>query len=131
MTLESKVTSLSLSRKLDAAFKKKGIKPPESEFSWMISEKFKAKELKPKTFHPNKFGIEWDQYPAYLSDELLEEMPAYLETKGSKLLTIQREVVSDRWIVTYSGQNAQAVDESLSEASGEMTLWLIDNGYYE
>ncbi|KKN71722.1 hypothetical protein LCGC14_0417880 [marine sediment metagenome] len=115
------VTSLPLSRKLAAAFKEKGIKPTESEFWWVegadewylekdAGEVIEAQEQKVNTI------------PAYLSDELLDGMPLNLEIiRGDRVWGIALT-----WPKSKSFQ-----DKSLPNTCAELSIWLIDNGYYE
>ena len=136
-SLESKVTSLILSRKLAAAFKEKGIKPPESEFKW-IKVKIEGANFVLRVHDHGWDGAE--EYPAYLSDELLEGMPDHIKTDTVAghlwvrpfWLKKPKQPVIKQWQVSYSRPIEHfEVNKSLLEASGEMTIWLIDNDYYE
>ena len=118
--LESKVTSLPLSRKLAAAFKEKGIKPPESEFVWDNHSEFGEGYI--LTQEPEMA----DPVPAYLSDELLEGMPQKVE----KDWLVIKKLGKSFWTVQY-GDRPWEESIVLSYACARMTLWLIDNGYYE
>ncbi|HEC67001.1 MAG TPA: hypothetical protein ENI23_17125 [bacterium] len=173
MTLESKVTSLPLSRKLTAAFKEKGIKLPESVFEWEVGGELSGKSHsekivlvdRPTTFSPANTA--WSFHPAYLSDELLAGMPVIIHhsefeggEKDSYFLRVKIVIDGERrYFVEYVElypKNTLEIDinepvkailkqahlmkipylspftnKFLPNACAEMTIWLIDNGYYE
>lgn len=117
------VTSLELSRKLDAA----GIEQ-ESHFQWepwqddyhlVAYEKQEIKLAK-------KIPIEL--YSAFLASELLEMLPEGVE--GYKLLVFKK---NGKWNIGYefhpAGINAVYLNKSLPEAAGEMVLWCKENGH--
>ena len=79
-SLESKVTSLILSRKLAAAFKEKVIKQPESEFAWHRPSKHVSWELRKRQKTVTKKYLE-KHTPSYLSDELMEELSERIHIK--------------------------------------------------
>ena len=126
-SLESKVTSLPLSRKLAAAFKEKGIKPPESEFKW-IKVKIEGANFVLRVHDHGWDGAE--EYPAYLSDELLEGMPVVINNQYEFRIALLRSGI---WELSYADEGCLEIIEnkSLPNACAEMTLWLIDNGYYD
>ncbi len=134
--LESKVTSLPLSRKLAAAFKEKGIKPPESEFYWHRPSKHVSWEVRKRQTTVTKKYLE-NHTPAYLSIELLEGMPKYKEIDFEKCTLLIAPWSGSQWYVAYvthdeeNKRKSALNNKSLPNACGEMTLWLIDNSYYE
>ena len=138
-SLESKVTSLPLSRKLDTAFKEKGIKPPESSFCWVKHPMEKENEHSlMQVSHDGRTNLLSENYKAifaYLSDELLQGMLSCMptvwnddETTGAWV--IHCEIDDGKITADRGGLIKEIRSKLLPNACAEMTLWLIENNYW-
>ncbi|RLG68595.1 MAG: hypothetical protein DRO11_08860 [Methanobacteriota archaeon] len=121
MDIEDQVVSLELAKKL----KKIGLGcneyQPETEWRWY--------RLEPDGWCVGastlRVAEEW--YPAFTVAEMMEELPAVVETKAGRYrLTIEK--YEPRWYVSYIGTAGDALEtalnKKLADALAEMLIWL-------
>lgn len=128
MTLEQRITSLELSKRL----KELGVKQ-ESIFVWeYFSETCYGVKFIPFAVVPDKFNC-CEHYSAFTSSEIIEMLPKYITKDNTEFYYLQYPSWHcDKWIITYGNsferwKSKEQEDVIEVNARAKMLIYLLEN----